>query len=361
LYAVMYARTNTSPTRSSMAENWIRRKGTKASGFRYSGPDGKPVRKKDILERIDLLRIPPAWTDVHIAANARAPIQVWGFDARKRKQYRYHRRAVEKGELRKHYRVRQMAKDLPRLRKRLMQDLARGGYSRERVAAGVLILISQRWFRVGSDRYEKENNSFGITTIRKSHVKRVDDHLVFEYRGKRGIDQRQHVIDPRLMRLVDDLMETPGRRLFRYREGRKWIDLDAREVNEYLEEIAGFPYTAKDFRTWGGSMLAATVLADLGPAKTKAARNKNVLTAVRLVAAELGNTPAICRKSYVHPVILTRYLRSGATISVPRRSKSLKTTGKYWPEEIALIDFLDEHFPERRMSPRLPEESGSGR
>lgn len=344
-----------------MAEKWIRRKGTRDSGFRYAGPDGKPVKNKDVRERIELLRIPPAWTDVHIAANPRAPIQVWGFDARGRKQYRYHRRAVEKGELRKHYRVRQMAKDLPRLRRRLMHDLARSDYSRERVAAGVLLLISQRWFRVGSDRYERENNSFGITTIRKSHVKPFDDHLIFEYRGKRGIDQRQHVIDPRLMRFVDDLMKTPGRRLFRYREGRKWMDLDARQVNEYLEEIAGFPYTAKDFRTWGGSMLAATVLADLGPAPTKTARNKNVVTAVRLVAAELGNTPAICRKSYVHPMILTRYLKSGATISVPRRSKSKKTAGKYWPEEIALIDFLDEHFPERRLSPRLPEESGSRR
>ena len=252
-----------------------------------------------------------------------------------------------------------MAKDLPRLRKLLMKDLARGDYSRERVAAGVLLLISQRWFRVGSDRYEKENNSFGITTLKKSHVTPGDDHLVFEYRGKRGIAQRQHVIDPRLIRFVEDLMETPGKRLFRYRVGRKWTDLDARDVNEYLEEIAGFPYTAKDFRTWGGSMLAATVLADLGPAPTKTARNKNVLTAVRLVAAELGNTPAICRKSYVHPVILTRYLRSGATITVPRRDRTRATAGKYWPEEIALIDFLDEHFPERRTSPRLPEDSGS--
>ena len=166
------------------------------------------------------------------------------------------------------------------------------------------MLISQRWFRVGSDRYEKENNSFGITTLRKSHVEPYDDHVVFKYRGKRGITQRQHVIDARLVKFVDDLMKTPGTRLFRYRDGRKWIDLDARDVNEYLEDIAGFPYTAKDFRTWGGSMLAATVLADIGPAKTKTARNKNVLTAVRLVAAELGNTPAICRKSYVHPRLI---------------------------------------------------------
>ncbi|HXV15216.1 MAG TPA: hypothetical protein VD758_00460, partial [Gemmatimonadaceae bacterium] len=171
-----------------MAEKWIRRKGTKASGFRYTAPDGRPLRNKESLERIDLLRIPPAWTDVHIAANPRAPIQVWGFDARGRKQYRYHRRAVEKGELRKHYRVRQMAKDLPRLRKKLREHINLVGLSRNRVAAGVVMLISQRWFRVGSDRYEKENRSFGITTLRKTHVTHEDDHVIFNYRGKRGID-----------------------------------------------------------------------------------------------------------------------------------------------------------------------------
>jgi DNA topoisomerase-1 len=339
-----------------MAEKWIRRKGTKASGFRYSAPDGKPLRKKEALERIDLLRIPPAWTDVHIASSPRSAVQVWGFDARGRKQYRYHKRAVEKGELRKHYRVRQMAKDLPQLRRRLFKDLARRDYSRERVAAGILILISQRWFRVGSDRYEKENNSFGLTTIRKSHVTHLGDRVLFDYRGKRGIEHRQQVIDRRLIKFIGDLLETPGKRLFRYRDGRKWVDIDAREVNDYLEEIAGFPYTAKDFRTWGGSMLAATVLADIGSARTKTARNKNVLTAVRLVAAELGNTPAIARKSYVHPMILTRYLKNGATITVPRRSKNGATAGKHWPEEIALIRFLDEYFPERRNTRRLPDE-----
>ncbi|MEO8192827.1 MAG: DNA topoisomerase IB [Gemmatimonadales bacterium] len=334
-----------------MAEKWIRRKGTQKSGFRYSAHDGSALRGKKILERIDLLRIPPAWRDVHIAANPRAAVQVWGLDARGRKQYRYHRRAVEKGELRKHYRVRQMAKDLPRLRKRFLADLKKDGYGRERVCAGVILLISQRWFRVGSDRYEKENNSFGITTLRKSHVSRYGDIMEFEYRGKRGIDQRQLVLDSRLVALVDDLLKSPGGRLFRYKQGRKWVDLDARDLNEYIEEVAGFPYTAKDFRTWGGSLIAATILADLGPARTRTARNKNVLTAVRLVAAELGNTPAICRKSYVHPMILTRYLRSGATISLPRRSKA-SGSSRHWPEETALIAFLDEHFPERRTERR---------
>jgi DNA topoisomerase-1 len=325
--------------------------GTKASGFRFIGPDGKPVRDAETRERIDLLRIPPAWRDVHIAASPRASIQVWGFDARGRKQYRYHRRAVEKGELRKYYRVRQMAKDLPMLRRKFFADLGRKDYSRERVCAGVVLLISHAWFRVGSDRYEKENNSFGLTTLRKSHVTIEKDRLRFNYRGKRGINLRQTVTDPRLMNFVLDLMATPGHRLFRYRDGRKWVNIDARDVNDYIEEIAGFPYTAKDFRTWGGSLRAATVLSDLGPARNPAARNKNVVMAVRMVAAELGNTPAICRKSYVHPMIFTRYMKNGSTIVVPRRRNSA-SPARHSPEEIALIDFLDEHFPDRRRTRR---------
>jgi DNA topoisomerase-1 len=155
------------------------------------------------------------------------------------------------------------------------------------------------------------------------------------------------------MQFVHDLLDTPGKstRLFRYREGRRWVNVDSHEVNEYIERVADFPYTAKEFRTWGGSLRAATVLSDLGPAKSKSARNKNVLTTVRVVAAELGNTPAICRKSYVHPMILTRYLRNGSTIAVPRRRGSA-SVARHSPEETALIDFLDEHFPDRRKERR---------
>jgi DNA topoisomerase-1 len=223
-----------------------------------------------------------------------------------------------------------------------------------------VLLISHAWFRIGSDRYEKENNSFGITTLRKSHVKPADHGIVFEYRGKRGIDHRQSVTDSRLIAFVEDLMTTPRRRLFRYREGRRWVDVDSREVNDYIEEIAGFPYTAKDFRTWGGSLRAATILSDLsdtGVPRTKTARNKNVVMTVRMVAAELGNTPAIARKSYVHPMIFTRYLRSGSTISVPRHGPSSAT--RHTPEESALLDFLDEHFPDRRRSRRTGEDEAA--
>ncbi len=336
-----------------MARKWIAREGSKTKGFRYTGPSGRAIGDKAQLERINALRIPPAWRDVHISTDPRAAIQVWGFDARGRKQYKYHRRAVEKGELRKYYRVRQMARDLPTLRARIMRDFRRPGLSKEKVCAGIVRLISQGFFRVGSERYQKENNTFGITTMRKSHVMVLDDSTVeFEYRGKRSITQRNVVDGKDLARFVTQLLGTPGPRLFRYKEDGKWRDVDSHEVNDYIESIAQFPYTAKDFRTWGGTLRAATVLAELGKGKSQNERKKNVVTAVRLVAAELGNTPTICRKSYVHPVVVMRYLRSGTTITLPKHLRVSENGIGHAPEESALIEFLDEYFPERRKAPR---------
>jgi DNA topoisomerase I len=337
-----------------MARKWIVREGSKTTAFRYVGPTGRALGDKAQLERIDKLRIPPAWRDVHISTDPRAAIQVWGFDTRGRKQYKYHPRAVEKGELRKYYRVRQMARDLPAIRTRVMRDFRRRGLSKEKVCAGIVRLISQGFFRVGSERYQKENNTFGITTMRKSHVMVLDDNTVeFEYRGKRSITQR-NVVDGRdLVRFVTELLETPGPRLFRYTEDGKWQNVDSGDVNDYIERIANFPYTAKDFRTWGGTLRAATVLAELGKGKSQSERKKNVVTAVRLVAAELGNTPTICRKSYVHPVVVMRYLRSGTTITLPTRPSSSDNGIRHAPEESALIEFLDEYFPERRKEPRV--------
>jgi len=336
-----------------MARKWIVREGSKTRGFRYKGPTGRAISDPAQLERIATLRIPPAWRDVHISTDPKAAIQVWGFDARGRKQYKYHRRAVEKGELRKYYRVRQMARDLPSLRSRIQRDFRRNGLTKEKVCAGIVRLISHGFFRVGSERYQKENNTFGITTMRKSHVLVLDDIVEFEYRGKRSITQRNVVVGKDLARFVNELLETPGPRLFRYLEDGRWQDVDSHDVNDYIESIAQFPYTAKDFRTWGGTLRAATVLAELGKGKSQNERKKNVVTAVRLVAAELGNTPTICRKSYVHPVIVMRYLRSGTTITLPRHMGSSDNGIGHAPEERALIEFLDEHFPERRKEPRV--------
>jgi DNA topoisomerase-1 len=289
---------------------------------------------------------------VHVSTNSRAAIQVWGFDARGRKQYKYHPRAVEKGELRKYYRVRQMARDLPTLRAKIQRDLRRQGLSKAKVCAGIVRLIAHGFFRVGSERYQKENNTFGITTMRKSHVSVDGDAVEFEYKGKRRITQRNVVVAKDLARFVTALLKTPGPRLFRYEEDGRWNDVDSRDVNEYIENVAQFPYTAKDFRTWGGTLRAATVLAELGKGKSQTERKKNVVTAVRLVAAELGNTPTICRKSYVHPVVVMKYLRSGTTIALPKNLRASDNGIGHAPEEEALISFLDEYFPERRKAPR---------
>lgn len=351
------------PPRASMsdraAERWILRKGTKRSGFRYVTPSGRPLRDATVRARIDALRIPPAWTDVHVAPSGRAAIQAWGFDAKGRKQYRYHDKAIERGSLRKHYRVRQMALDLPLIREAVRRDFAatrRGRFTRERVTAGVVRLISEGFFRVGSERYAKENKTHGIATMAKRHVRVDGDAVHFNYVGKKSVEQWQVVVDRQLARFIRELMKTPGRRLFRYRtDDGDWADLDARDVNRYLHELVGVPYTAKDFRTWGGTLRAATVLAELGPARTPTEAKKNVVTAVRLVAAELGNTPAICRNSYIHPMVLARYEDEGVTIAgdlAPISAQRRRGEWRHAPEERALIKFLDRYFPERRRKRR---------
>jgi DNA topoisomerase I len=339
-----------------MAEKWILRTGSKASGFKYTGPDGKRVRDRKTLDRIDALRIPPAWKTVHIAQSPRASIQVWGMDARGRKQYRYHARAVQKGEMRKFYRVAQLGRDLPELRDKLLEDFEKEDWSLEWVAAGILLLISESFIRVGSDKYEKENKTFGITTFRKSNVEVDDDAVTFKYIGKRSIEHRRSIESPQLAHFIKLLLDTPGPRLFRYRQGRKWMNITSRDVNDYIQSALHFPYTAKDFRTWGGTLRAATVLSEIGAGKNEKSRKKDVTVMVRLVASELGNTPTILRKSYVHPAILTRYLKNGAKIQVPsivNRRKSLRPA--HTPDEKALIAFLNEHAPERRKKPREEE------
>lgn len=353
-----------------MADRWILRRGSKRSGFRYVTDDGaQPVRDAATRARIAALRIPPAWTDVHVAPSAAAAIQAWGFDAKGRKQYRYHDKAVERGSLRKYYRVRELALDLPLIREAVARDFAaaparrggrRGGraprMSRARVTAGVVRLISEGFFRVGSERYAKENRTFGITTLQKRHAHVEGDSVVFHYVGKRSIEQRQVVVDAALARFVEELLETPGKRLFRYQDDEgKWNDLTSRDVNGYLHDLVGVPYTAKDFRTWGGTLRAATVLAELGAWKTPTEAKRNVVTAVRLVAAELGNTPAICRTSYVHPMVLARYEDEGATIAPDLerlRARARRGDWRHAPEERALIKFLDKYFPERRRKRR---------
>lgn len=330
---------------------WILRRGSKTRGFQYVDQSGKRV-SRDQVERIEAMRIPPAWTDVHIAASDRPAIQAWGYDARGRKQYRYHARAVRRGQLRKYYRVRQMARDLPALRKRVDADFRQRSLTKKKVVAGILHFVAEGFFRIGSERYAKENSTFGITTLNRSHVKVDGDCVIFNYVGKRSIKQRNVVVNRQLARFVSELLKTPGRRLFRYKtDDNEWCNVDARDVNEYLQDVAGFPYTAKDFRTWGGTLRAATVLGEIGPPKNITEAKRNTVMAVRMVAAELGNTPAICRSSYIHPVILEKYVEDGSTITL-RNNHKRKPAPNHTVEERALISFLDKHFPERRKKRR---------
>lgn len=298
--------------------------------------------------------MPPAWRDVHIAVSSRAAIQAFGWDARGRRQYRYHEASVERGERRKHYRVRRLAIALPRIRERLAEDFECGDWSREHVASIAVRLLGEGFFRVGSDRYASENKTFGLTTLQRRHVRVNGDAITFLYPGKRAIRQWRVIEDPPLARAIERLLRAPGARLFRYKQHGAWVNLTARDVNEYVRAITGRQYTAKDFRTWGGTLRFATVLAELGPAKTEQARKRNVAMALRLVAAELGNTPAICRKAYVHPILIARYLDAGETITPSTLRRHAKGTA-HQPEERALIKFLDRHFPERRSRMR-PEE-----
>ena len=338
-----------------MAERWILRKGSASAGFRYVHEDGRPVRDRRTLERLATLRVPPAWRSVHVAADARRAIQAWGFDARGRKQYRYHGRAVEKRELRKYHRVRQLAKALPQIRRALRAQSHHRELTRETASAIALRLISESLFRPGSEKYLRENGSHGMTTLRKRHVRLERGRAVFSYVGKSSKKQRQLVANPDLVRLVGRLQRTPGERLFRYRSGGSWTDLDAATLIDYLRRHIG-PFTAKDFRTWGGTLRAATVLAELGPARSPSEAKRNVALAMRIVASELGNTPAICRASYVHPMVLAKYIDDGETISLRRAGKKARvgaTDGfAHSLEERALIAFLDRHFPERRRRPR---------
>lgn len=341
-----------------MATRWWRRLGTKRSAFRYADETGRLVRDRRALERIEKLRIPPAWRDVHIAVNPGNRIQAWGFDARNRKQYRYHERAVERRELRKYYRMRELAKSLPKMRAILRDDAAERELNRQTVAATVLRLISESFCRIGGERYARENGTYGITTLRKKHVAIEAECVVLSYLGKSNKKQRQVVVSRELAKLVARQLKAPGSRLFRYQDvNGSWCDLTARDVNNYVHDRLGPRFTAKDFRTWGGTLRAATVLAELGPARNEREAKRNVALAMRLVSSELGNTPTICRKSYVHPIVVARYLDEGDAIALPPARRTAADRGKaHSPEERALIAFLDRHFPERRRRPRRDDE-----
>lgn len=325
---------------------WWRRAGNQEEGFRYLRADGKPLAARHALERIRRLAIPPAWTDVHIATRADAKIQAWGRDAAGRKQYIYHSRFRQRQDSRKWKRVLDYARVLPRLRERTNEHLKRERLDREKVLATVVRLMTRGYFRVGSERYAVRNKTFGICTLAKRHVRVHGTTLEFRYAGKRRIDQRRVVASTPLVEIVNELLELPGTRLFQYLEdGGSPRAVAAQDVNDYIRSLVGERYTSKDLRTFGGTVRAATILADIGRAPSKAEAKRNVVLCCRLVASELGNTPSICRASYIHPAVLTQYERHGRTIApmmrATNREVEAEEPAQYYPEEAALMRFLE--------------------
>jgi DNA topoisomerase I len=283
-------------------------------GFVYFGSDGDRVREPETLRRIKALVIPPAWRDVWICPVATGHLQAVGRDARGRKQYRYHARWRQVRDETKYTRMLVFARALPRIRARVAEDLARPGLSRAKVLATVVRLLETTLIRVGNEEYVRANKSFGLTTLRARHVDVNGAELRFAFRGKGGKEHAVGVRDPRVARIVRRLQELPGQEVFQYLDAdgsRRTID--SADVNAYLHEITGEDFTAKDFRTWAGTVLAALALAEVREFATPREAKRNVVRAIDRVAARLGNTPAICRKSYVHPEVLQAYL-DGVTI-----------------------------------------------
>ena len=301
----------------------ITRVAKRGGGFRYTMPDGSPVRSAEELQRIAHIAIPPAWTDVWICPVANGHIQATGRDARRRKQYRYHERWRAYRDVTKYERTVAFGEALPRIRARVDADLRRQDLGRERVLATVVRLLDTTYIRVGNEEYARENRSFGLTTMRDRHVDVRGSRLRFEFRGKGGKKHQVDVTDPRVARVVSRLQDLPGQDLFQWQDeegGTHSVESD--DVNQYIREAAGDDFTAKDFRTWAGTVLAAWGLQELGEFTSQAEAKRQVVAAVESVARELGNTPAVCRRCYVHPAVLDAHLDGALLANLARRAEA---------------------------------------
>jgi DNA topoisomerase-1 len=278
-------------------------------GFRYFGPLGKPLRNPKQLARIRSLVIPPAWTKVAICPSPNGHLQAVGFDARGRKQYRYHPRYRAIRDQAKFSRMIAFGTVLPGIRRHVERSLTRPGLSKEKVLATVVRLLETSFIRIGNDEYARENDSFGLTTLKNHHVQIAGATLRFHFRGKSGQEHRIELTDRRLAAIVRRCQELPGYELFEYLgEDGKVCAVESADVNRYIREIGGGDFTAKDFRTWAGTLCAARELATAGPSANARQGKRTVATAIKAVAARLGNRPATSRKYYVHPAIVEGYL-----------------------------------------------------
>lgn len=308
-------------------------------GFSYRDVEGRPIRDRRELARIRGLAIPPAWTDVWICPLTNGHLQVTARDARGRKQYRYHPRWREARDETKYERMLAFGAVLPAIRQRVAADLSRPGLPREKVLAAIVRLLETTLIRVGNEEYARANGSFGLTTLRNEHVEATPSTLRFRFRGKSGKQHSMQVSDRRLARVIERCQDLPGQTLFEYvdDDGQPRV-IDSGDVNAYLREITGQEFTAKDFRTWGGTMLAASALGQADPGDSVAQTNRQVIQTVDLVAGRLGNTRAVCRQSYIHPAIIEAY-RTG---SLPRQRplKGAPLPHDLSPDERAALEIV---------------------
>ena len=277
--------------------------------FRYTDTRGKVMKNVADLRRIHSLVLPPAWTDVWICPHPNGHLQATGFDARGRRQYRYHPLWRAARDLTKYHTMIAFGEALPRLRSRVSKDLAAPGLTKQKVLATIVRLMDETHIRIGNDEYAKENNSYGLTTMHDGHATVSGATIRFHFRGKSGKVHDVEVHDPRVARIVKQCRDLPGQELFQYVDGNgERRDIKSDDVNDYLKRATGQECTAKDFRTWAGTVHAALTLEDFPPCTSATQAKRNVTEAVRQVALHLGNTPAVCRKCYVHPFILDSYL-----------------------------------------------------
>jgi DNA topoisomerase I len=318
-------------------------------GFAYVGPSGRRITDRDRIAWYKRLAIPPAWTDVWISPDRLGHIQATGRDARGRKVYRYHPRWREVREEAKYGRMLAFARALPVIRHRVDQDLGLPGLPREKVLAAVIALLERTRIRVGNEEYARDNRSFGLTTLRNRHARIRGGSMTFEFKGKSGKQHAVELADRRLARIVARCQELPGQRLFQYLDDegeRRTVASD--DVNAYLREITGEEFTAKDFRTWAGTVLAAMALQEFHEFDTTAEAKKNVVRAIESVAEKLGNTPAVSRASYVHPHVINAYL-DGDMIREAREEADRQLTQEIadlTPEEAAAYGLIRQRLAE---------------
>ena len=323
------------------------RKTKEGIAFSYFDAEGKPVRDREHLVRIKSLAIPPAYTDVWICPHADGHLQATGRDAKGRKQYRYHPRWRSVRDDNKYERMMAFAAALPGIRRRVDADLSRPNLPREKVLAAVVRLLETTLIRVGNDEYAKSNKSFGLTTMRDRHVKLGRKSIRFEFRGKSGVSHEIDLEDARLARIVARCRDLPGQELFQYLdENGDASDIDSSDVNAYLQEISGRDFTAKDFRTWAGTVLASMALQEFEAFDSQAQAKKNIVAAIEHVSERLGNTPSVCRKCYVHPEVLLSYLDGSMVETLRQRAEAEINEGLdlLRPEEAAIVALLQQRL-----------------